>query len=75
MLLRAINFWEHDALQHSVPAAVRALTGIHALHGATSSREGGQALRACEELFEKLVRALGMVQHDNQRVVSLVRLI
>ena len=36
ILLRALVFWEEDALSLSVPAAVRAMTAIHALHGGAS---------------------------------------
>jgi hypothetical protein len=71
LLLRALVFWEEDALSLSVPAAVRALTAIHALHGGASSPEGAASLAACERLAAELIRALGLVESDAQRQVIL----
>ena len=74
ILLRALVFWEEDALCLSVPAAVRALTAIHALHGGASSASGAAALAACERLAAELIRALGMVESDRQRSIILAGL-
>jgi hypothetical protein len=71
ILLRALVFWEEDALSLSVPAAVRAMTAIHALHGGASSPEGTASLDACERLAVELIRALGLVENDAQRQVIL----
>ena len=74
ILLRALVFWEEDALCLSVPAAVRALTAIHGLHGGASSASGAAALAACERLAAELIRALGMVESDKQRGIVLAGL-
>lgn len=71
VLLRALVFWEEDALSLSVPAAVRAITGIHTLHGGASSSEGAASLDACERLGAELIRALGLVETDTQRQIIL----
>ena len=71
VLLRALVFWEEDALSLSVPASVRAITGIHALHGGASSSEGAASLDACERLGAELIRALGLVETDTQRQIIL----
>jgi hypothetical protein len=71
ILLRALVFWEEDALSLSVPAAVRAMTAIHALHGGASSSEGAASLDACERLTVELIRALGLVENDQQRQIIL----
>ena len=71
VLLRALVFWEEDALSLSVPAAVRAVTAIQTLHGGASSPEGTAALVACERMGAELLRALGLVDNDAQRQIIL----
>lgn len=71
MLLRALVFWEEDALSLSAPAAVRAMTTIHVLHGGANSAEGAASLNACERLAVELIRALGLVENDEQRQIIL----
>lgn len=69
-LLRAIVFWEIEFLSLSAPAACRALTLIHRLHGQPNSAAGRAALEGCHKLMHELLRALGMVDHHEQRQVE-----
>ena len=72
VLMRALVFWEEDALSLSLPATVAVMTSAHALHNsAAASKEAEVAMSSCQNLIGQLIRALGMVSRDSQRMLLL----